>query len=273
MILVEKNQFVFRPLTNVSAMRTPVLFAFTVFAITANAQFASDFEDWNDTLPALWGGQKTNISLDNVQQAIFNPHGGTLAVRLMNDTMTNKRLTTQPYPVDSGTVYYYNFWVRGHGDVHVSIFDERSAPGGIGTYSTYVTIADDVVWQEVSASILCTHTSLIGEYIIGVRNTVGPEHLVIDDVNIASNPLGVPTEDPIRTRVFPNPTEDLLNVELGKAAGRTDYTLTDALGRTTLAGTISSDRASIDIRSCATGLYTLGLRGASGSTYLQVVVR
>ncbi len=255
-------------------MRTHVLFSLLALSTLATAQFTSGFETWNDTLPEGWGGQKTNIGLINIEQVDNNAHSGDLAVRLINDTVTNKRLTTQPLQLDSGTTYLYNFWVRGHGEVHVSMFDERSAPGGIATYSTYVVIADDVVWQPITASILCTHSSAIGEFIIGVRNTAGPEHLVIDDVNITDGSSGVAGIDEFASlSVYPNPTTDLLTIELGSAAGRTDYALTDALGRITSSGIISSERAIIDTRAVAPGLYALCVHGTSGSKNVQVVVR
>ena len=255
-------------------MRTHVLFSLLALSTLATAQFTSGFETWNDTLPEGWGGQKTNIGLINIEQVDNNSHSGGFAVRLMNDTVTNKRLTTQPSQLDSGTTYLYNFWVRGHGEVHVSMFDERSAPGGIATYSTYVVIADDVVWQPITASILCTHSSAIGEFIIGVRNTSGPEHLVIDDVNITDGSSGiVGTDEFAALNVFPNPATDVLNIELGWVTGRTYYELTDALGRITSSGIISSDRARIDTRSYAPGIYTLGLRGTKGLKYLQVLVK
>ncbi|MBL0044689.1 MAG: T9SS type A sorting domain-containing protein [Flavobacteriales bacterium] len=255
-------------------MRTHVLFSLLALSTLATAQFTSGFETWNDTLPEGWGGQKTNIGLINIEQVDNNSHSGGFAVRLINDTVTNKRLATQPLQLDSGTTYLYNFWVRGHGEVHVSMFDERGAPGGIATYSTYVVIADDVVWQPITASILCTHSSAIGEFIIGVRNTAGPEHLVIDDVNItdgSSDIVGTDAFDALN--VFPNPATDVLNIALGRVAGRTDYELTDALGRITSSGIILSDRARIDTRSYAPGIYTLGLRGTKGSKYLQVLVK
>jgi hypothetical protein len=221
-------------------MRTAVLLTFLVLATALSAQFSSGFETWNDSLPTDWGGQKTNINVDSVEHVMEFAHGGLSAVRLVNPVENNERLTTQPQPVDSGVVYNYTFWARGHGQVHVAIFDERSAPGGISTYSTYVTIADDAVWQEVTASILCTHTSPIGEFIIGCRNTAGPEHLIVDDVNvdwstsIQENTFGA-------VSLYPNPATDVLNVRLSQRSDASaTYSLSDALGKTIRTGKLNS---------------------------------
>jgi hypothetical protein len=166
-------------------MRTTLLLSFIAIATASNAQFSSGFEAWNDTLPTDWIGSKTNINLDSIGKVIVNPHGGQFAVRLQNHTNNNKRFTTLPMHVDSGTVYDYSIWARGHGDVHVSLFDERIVGSGYAPYTAYVTVNNNTDWELLTTSVICTHTSDIAEFIIGCRNTFAPEHLVLDDVNIA----------------------------------------------------------------------------------------
>jgi Secretion system C-terminal sorting domain len=255
-------------------MRTSLL-VFTFSLVTAtNAQFASGFETWNDTVPTDWIGVKTNINLDSIAQVAINPHGGNYAVRLTNPSVNNKRLSTQPVALDSGTVYEYSLWVRGHGDVHVSLFDERGAPGGIATYSTYVTVADDAVWQEVTASVLCTHNSAVGEFIIGVRNTAGPEHLVVDDVNVLSSPLAITARENIHSmNVFPNPATDVFTIALNDVSDGPAYTLTDAVGRVAALGTVRSTRELIDIQGLTPGMYMLTVGGASRIERVKLQVR
>lgn len=166
-------------------MRTSVLLSVIALATAANAQFSSDFETWNDTLPADWIGSKTNLNLDSIGQVTVNPHGGLFSVRLQNSTGNNKRFTTLPLHTDSGTVYDYSFWARGRGDVHVSLYDGRTAGSGYAGYSAYMSVNNNTDWQLMTASVICTHTGDLSEFIIGCRNTLGPEHLVLDDVNIA----------------------------------------------------------------------------------------
>jgi len=240
-------------------MRTALLLSVIALATTTNAQFSSGFETWNDSLPTDWGGQKTNINVDSVEHVMEFSHGGLSAVRLVNPVTNNERLTTQPQPVDSGVVYNYTLWVRGHGDVHVAIFDERSAPGGISPYSTYVTVADDAAWQEVTASILCTHSSPIGEFIIGCRNTHAPEHLIVDDVNIDWS-TGIQENGVGAVSLYPNPATDVLNIKLSNApTAGTNYTLTDALGKTMRAGKLNSS-ATLYVAELPRGLYFVRVR-------------
>lgn len=61
--------------------------------------------------------------------------------------------------------------------------------------------------------------------------------------------------------VGPNPATNLINVNLGNAAGsNVNYTLTDLQGRTVQAGQISDSRAQLSVNDMPTGLYHLTLR-------------
>lgn len=166
-------------------MRATILLSVLAWSASVNAQvFTSDLETWNDTLPAGWIGAKTNLNLDSIDQVTVNPHGGSFAVRLKNPTINNKRFTTQPLAMNVGETYTFDFWVRGTGEVHVALYDARTGNSGYSDYSDYVIIANASTWQEVTAIVACTNTTAAGEFIIGCRNTTGPEHLVVDDVNI-----------------------------------------------------------------------------------------
>ena len=166
-------------------MRTAVLLSTFAFAGMASAQlFQSGLEDWTGTTPDGWMGSKSSIAATNVTQVSDNVHGGTYAVRLDNASDSHKRFTTQPIAVTSGQNYEVSFWVRGSGEVRVGLYDGR--PGGSSGYATYspYTMAT-AAWQQVTVSIAAAHDTTGGEFILSVRNTVAPEHIVIDDVNIS----------------------------------------------------------------------------------------
>ncbi|MBP8824306.1 MAG: carbohydrate binding domain-containing protein [Flavobacteriales bacterium] len=165
-------------------MRTAVLLSTFAFAGMASAQlFQSGLEDWTGTTPDGWMGSKSSIAATSVTQASDNVHGGTYAVRLDNASDSHKRFTTQPIAVTSGQNYEVSFWVRGSGEVRVGLYDGR--PGGSSGYATYspYTMAT-AAWQQVTVSIAAAHDTTGGEFILSVRNTVAPEHIVIDDVTI-----------------------------------------------------------------------------------------
>lgn len=167
-------------------MRTAVLLSSFAIAGMASAQiFQSGFENWTGATPDGWMGSKSSIAATSVTQVTDNVHGGTYAVRLENTTSSHKRFSTQPLAVANGQNYSVTFWVRGAGDVRVGLYDGR--PGGSSGYATYTPYtAATSTWQQVTVSIAAAHDTTEGEFILSVRNTVAPEHIVIDDVTIST---------------------------------------------------------------------------------------
>ncbi len=174
-------------------MRTAVLLSTLAIAGMASAQvFQSGFENWTGTSPDGWMGTKTSIAATSVTQVTDNVHGGTYAVRLENTTSSHKRFSTQPIAVTNGQNYSVSFWVRGAGDVRVGLYDGR--PGGSSGYATYTPYtAATSTWQQVTVSIAAAYDTIGGEFILSVRNSVAPEHLVIDDVTISDAAPLTPT--------------------------------------------------------------------------------
>jgi len=151
-------------------------------ALQAQTVFTSDLESWTGNLPDGWVGAKTSISLDSIFQST-TAHTGTYAVELHNTT-PHKRFTTVQQTVVSGTSYTISFWVRGQGEVRTGLFDGR--PGGSSGYSPYngyETISTNT-WQQVSQTVTAANDTVGAEFIISVLNTIAPDHLLIDDVNI-----------------------------------------------------------------------------------------
>lgn len=164
----------------------------------AQVVFESDLESWTDGLPDDFMGAKTSIEPDSVIQVTENPHGGTSAVRLVNTPTVSgdhKRFTTQPMAVVAGQPYVVTFWARGAGQVRFAMFDER-AGNGYSPYSNWTPVSGD--WQQLTFNVLGAMNSAIGEFIISVNSTVGPEHVVIDDVTISLGEILPPVEATIQ---------------------------------------------------------------------------
>ncbi len=188
-----------------------------VAAVSLHGQvvFTSGLEDWTGSVPDDWVGSKTNIAASAVTQVSTDPHSGMYAVRLENATTSHKRFTTQPVSVTNGTSYEISFWVRGEGEIRVGLFDGR--PGGTSGYapynpSNYVSISGNT-WQEVSLTMTAAYDTTGGEFILSLRNTVAPEHLVIDDVNIEIAIIEPPAEasiHDIQDTTLPNGDSPLL---------------------------------------------------------------
>jgi len=159
--------------------------------------FTSGVEDWTAGLPDDFMGARTSIGFaDSVSQVSENPHGGSFAVRLQNRltlTADHRRFTTQPLTVDSGVTYNVTFWARGYGDVRLGVYDGR--PGnGYSPYTGYTTVANGSTWQEYSLTRVALMNTSEAEFILSVKSTVAPDHLVIDDVNITVGTTEPPAE-------------------------------------------------------------------------------
>lgn len=174
-------------------MKHTLLLAALATSLCANAQFTSGFENWPDTVPGDWMGSKTTLSADSVEQVSVNVHGGTYAVRLINGPSAHKRFTTQPVTVVDGTTYDVSFWVRGNGNIRVGLFDGRSSGSGYAAYNPYFTSTGNT-WTQVTQQITCANDTTAAEFILSVQLTSGPEHLVIDDVNITTGIINPPVD-------------------------------------------------------------------------------
>ena len=166
-------------------MRTAVLLSTLAIAGMASAQiFQSGFEDWTGTAPDGWMGAKSSIPAANVTEVTDNVHSGTSAVRLEYTAADHKRFTTQALTVEANTDYTVSFWVRGGGEIRVGLFDDRSTGSGYATYGAYTSATAS--WTQVTQTVTATNATAIAEFILSVRNTVAPEHLVVDDVTIST---------------------------------------------------------------------------------------
>ncbi len=176
-------------------MRTSLLLPFFALATLGQAQvFTSDLETWiGDTVPADWFGVKTNIESDSVAQVTTNPHGGAFAVQLINRENATRRFSTQPVAVDSAQAYDVSYWVRGQGEVRISMFDGRTGNSGYAPNGPYTTVSSNT-WTELTATVVCDRTNAAGEFIIYLRNSVAPGDVVVDDVNITTGIVEPPTE-------------------------------------------------------------------------------
>ncbi|MGV3637361.1 MAG: T9SS type A sorting domain-containing protein [Flavobacteriales bacterium] len=160
---------------------------------SVNAQlFTSDLEAWTDGLPDDFVGTRTNLSTDSIFQETEDVHGGTYAVRLQLSTGTHKRFTTAPQSVTAGVTYDITFWVRGTGSIRTGLYDGRPDASGYSAYNAYVDLLD-ADWQEVTQSVTAAVTTAEAEFVFSILETVGPSHLVLDDITISEGAVVEPT--------------------------------------------------------------------------------
>lgn len=173
------------------------LYAFgllVALGLSAQAQvvFQSGFETWTDNVPTDWNGARTNLPTTGMAQVSDNVHGGSFAVRLTNAASGHQRFSTQDVAVVAGQTYEVRFWARGNGEVRLGLYDGRSTGSGYSAYTDYTTLSGPA-WTEVVLTVACTNDTTAGQFILSLRNTVEPEHLVVDDVTISTTAPEEPT--------------------------------------------------------------------------------
>lgn len=73
--------------------------------------------------------------------------------------------------------------------------------------------------------------------------------------------------------VFPNPANTTLTLDIPNISGRTEYTLTDAIGRTVARAMINAERSTIDVSNLPSGVYALTLRNGGSMWSTSVAVQ
>jgi hypothetical protein len=104
-----------------------------------------------------------------------------------------------------------------------------------------------------------------GNYAVEVTNAAGCSEM---SSCVLIDYLGIENQTVVEAIVYPNPTTDLITVQLNVLS--TEYTLTDANGRIVQAGNITSGNT-IDLSSFESGVYFLGLKNTNGLVVKQVV--
>mgnify|MGYP003393615483 CR=1 FL=1 len=158
-------------------------------ATSAEVIFSNDFESWTGNVPDGWVGSKTNLEADSIAQVSVNPQSGSFAVRLTNMESTHRRFTTGQVTVEDGVSYQISFWVRGTGEIRTGLFDGRTSGFGYATYNSYAVAG--ATWSQVTQSIAAANDTTGAEFILSLRNSSGPDHVVVDNVTISE--AGAPT--------------------------------------------------------------------------------
>lgn len=163
-------------------------FLMMLFSVTGFAQINTNggFEDWTGSWPAGWHGSKTNIDSVNVTCITAGAHSGNKAcqLKLVN---SHKRFTMQPVSVTVGEKYIVSFWAKGHGKIHVGVYNGPTTSNG------YVYNSDDHYFHINNAqyvycedTLTITNTLVNAEFILGVKNSSDNSNdtLIIDDVSV-----------------------------------------------------------------------------------------
>ena len=171
-----------------------------LFAVAGFAQINTNggFESWTGTWPDGWHGSKTNIVADNVVKVTSGAHSGDNACQLINNTNSLKRFTMQPVSVTVGEQYFVSFWVKGHGDVRIGVYNGPTSSDGY-IYNSYHNI-NSAQYVYCVDTVTITNSLTNAEFIVAVKNTVADDNnIIIDDVSVTAIVSGDFVAEPTAT--------------------------------------------------------------------------
>lgn len=167
----------------------------TLFFFAGKAQvtvFSNNLETWNGNVPVGLVGAKTTVPASNINPYTISAHSPSTSCKLENTTSTHMRFSTQAIHVTSGTVYTVSYWVRGHGDIRLGLFDGR-AGNGYATYGTYTTV-NSSSWAQITETVTAATDTAKAEFILSFRNTNADiDHLQVDDIVITRPGIANPS--------------------------------------------------------------------------------
>jgi hypothetical protein len=157
-----------------------------VLSLQAQVIVSSDFSSWTGNTPNGWKGSKTNFANDSIIQVNTGSVYGTSSVRLVCQSSSHRRFTTQPLAVTNGTNYQLKIWAKGKADVRFGIFDSTDILNTSGYhYSPYQTI-NQTNWTMYTYNITADQNYATAQFIISVRNSdPAQNHIQIDSAVIA----------------------------------------------------------------------------------------
>lgn len=144
--------------------------------------FTSSFETWsNPNSPTGWLGSQTHTT-DLVVNQSTDAQDGAFSCQLVTTGSAHRRFTSQPLAVTAGTVYTITFYVKGAGEVRTGL---ASPPFAVSDYIYNAYVAGTSTWTQHTQNITAPVTT-DAQFIFSVRNTVGPTHILIDNVTITT---------------------------------------------------------------------------------------
>jgi len=180
-----------------------------LLGVSLNAQvFSSDFETWTAGTPDGWGGSATH-TIDLAIAESSDAQSGAKSCQLAVTGTEHRRFSTTSVNVTSGTVYQISFWVKGEGEIRTGLLRE---PNTYQTYNSYIQV-NSGTWTNYTQNITAGGSGS-AQFIFSVVNTVGPTHLLIDNVVITEATVSTVSIYDIQFTSNPNGDSPLLGQTL-----------------------------------------------------------
>jgi predicted extracellular nuclease len=154
---------------------------------------SSNLSSWSNGQPTDMFGSKTHTTDLTVEEVTEGSVYGTGDARLITTGTSHRRFSTKTVSVTADQGYHIQVWAKGQGDIRFGLYDGRPGEsGGYSEYSAYNAVNSSTV-TEYSANVMAVSTTANAEFIISVRNTVAPNHIIIDSIAVTMVEITPPT--------------------------------------------------------------------------------
>ncbi len=207
----------------------------------------------------------------------FGEIRGTWYTFGVNDT-GNLRFTITPFDTltDFDWALYRVDWANCTDIFSVPSYEVRCDASGIGG-GNFTTGASGLVQQGHQPAVHLTTPALFYLYVTtSIQDTDAVLGYTIDfsassmDL-VPCNEIGIEEEGEMTMRIYPNPVEDILNIQLNSPIGNTLLRLYDINGRNVLVEPVNSAYFSINIAYLVPGVYVLEIVSDQGISRKKII--
>jgi len=175
-----------------------------------------------------------------------------------------------PASIGSPEVILFKEACGDHDNINCTLDDNGEAPQCSGIPSVFGTIAP---YEALSAF---NNLPANGEWILKVKDPYNGDGGTVNsfsiDICYITTSLGLDSNSLTNTAVYPNPTKDILNIDIPYAIGISKLKLYDVQGRFVMETSTNNTHEVMNIENLQSGVYMLSIENESNKTVKKVIL-
>jgi subtilisin-like proprotein convertase family protein len=175
-----------------------------------------------------------------------------------------------PASIGSPEVILFKEACGDHDNIACTLDDNGEAPQCSGNPSVFGLIAP---YEALSGF---NNYVADGEWTLKIKDPYNGDGGTVNsfslDICYITNSLGIETNSLSNTSVYPNPTKDILNIDIPQAIGTSKLKLYDVQGRFVMETTTNSTHEVMNIGNLQSGVYLLSIENENNKTVKKVIL-
>ena len=228
----------------------------------------SGFEEWNDSKPINWYGDKTTFAQKCATQCNI-ARSDNYSLKLINPSTDHKRYTPAAYKLDVTQNYLLTYYIKGKGSVRNTFYDKEQTSFGFCAYPDY-TLINSNDWVMLSYSfkpgITTTSGTLDVEIVFSVKQTDETEGLLIDDVSlVATSSTAINHNTSVKKLSFYYRSKDDLSISATSPIRNVTLYSTTGVEMATVQSDSGDKEITIPVKKITSGLYVAVVKLQDGT--------